>query len=240
MRTALLAFLLGLAIPAFTAGPRAVQCVIIALSGKVAVLRAGDKVQVPAKKGDFIYEGDEIITAKGGLASVALTGGAEVRVNADSTLKFGSSAGEAQKTEMKSGQIWSRLLHGHAQLHVNTGNAVAAVRGTEADIKMRGELTVKVYEGVVDVINAFGKTTLNQGQTTKVTGPDAAPALPQPMAPTDSETWQKGISADDKTKNDLLKKLDDEAAKAPEKTLKLKVEQDGKQKTIRIKFKKGE
>lgn len=229
-------------IPSVSAAEQsAVQCVVVALKGKVSLLRAGKKVAVPAKKGDFVYEGDTLTTGPDSLADVALTGGAEVRINAKSTFKLdGAAANGTQKGEMNEGQIWSRLLHGHAEFHVTTPNAVAAVRGTEADIDVHGDLTVKVYDGVVDVINSYGRSTLTQGQSTTVHGTSAPPAPPHAMGPGEVGTWQHGISADDKTKQDLLNKLQQEAGSAPEKTLKMTVDENGKQKTIRIKFKKGQ
>src|SRR5438105_4754720 len=105
MRRLLLACLLGLAATAAFSADKAVQCVVVALRGKVNILRSGEKKAIAAKKGDFVYEGDTITTGSDSLAAIALTGGAEVRINAETTFKLsGQSANGAQKTEMKEGQ----------------------------------------------------------------------------------------------------------------------------------------
>lgn len=229
------AVMLG-ALPAGAA--ESVQCVITALKGKVTLQHMKTK-PAAAQVGDFMYPDDTIVTGPDGLASLALTGGTEVRVNNNSTFKMAGPSPGSQKVQLGDGQVWSKLLHKRSELHVHTTNAVAAVRGTEADINNRGALTVKVYEGHVDLINPFGRVTLNQGQTSRVSGPSAAPEPPRTMTGDDRESWQDQIQPDEGARDQQLERLEGQAGQE-EKTLRLKLEKDGEQKTIRIKFKKGQ
>jgi hypothetical protein len=47
-------------------------------------------------------------------------------------------------------------LHGKAGMQIKSPTAVAAVRGTEADVDVDNRMVVKVYEGLVDVSNDQG------------------------------------------------------------------------------------
>jgi hypothetical protein len=80
---------------------------------------------------------------------------------------------------------------------VRTPSAVCAVRGTEADIEQRSLLTVKVYEGHVDVQNSLGKQSLRAGQMTTVAGANAAPDAPKDMSGKEAGKWQEEIKVSD-------------------------------------------
>ena len=131
-----------------------------------------------------------------------------------------------QIIELGFGQLWTRMLHKMAKINVKTPTAVCAIRGTEADIEERDMLTVKVYEGHVDVENASGKQSLKAGQMSTVAGAGAAPASPSEMG--------AGDKGEDIGK--YLDSLNSEVSK--ERKLKLKIQKNGKTKEIEIKLKK--
>lgn len=209
--------------PAFAEGK--VNAIVINVRGQVEIKRAGGKDFVGVKLNDMLYTGDMIKTGSDGLAAVATKGGAEVRLNANSSFEITPSGGVREQFKLSLGQLWTRMLHKRAKIDVRTPSAVCAVRGTEADIEQRDLLTVKVYEGHVDVSNSGGKQSLKAGQMSTVTGGKAAPAAPKAMGAGDTGTWQEGMSKDLK---DIQQSMDKLTTAAGEKKLGLSIQMGGK------------
>ena len=174
----------------------------------------------------FVNEGDEIVTKAGEFVSIAFVGGAEVRISENSTFKV-ESGGGTRPTQLFSsiGKAWTRLLHGKgfSGINIRTPSAVAAVRGTEADVESGERMTVKVYEGHVDVYNDHGKQALVAGQMTRVASAQAAPEPPKAMENDDKESWQDGMKVKNVEKQ--IRRLQGEADRR--RTLELK-SKDGK------------
>ncbi|HBL19063.1 MAG: hypothetical protein A2X36_04430 [Elusimicrobia bacterium GWA2_69_24] len=214
----------------------AVAGVVIDVKGKPQVRRSGKTADEALKVNKFVYEGDVIKTGAGELAAIAFVGGAEIRINEGSEFIIESGGGR-QSTSVftKVGQAWTRLLHGRAGMSVRTPLAVAAVRGTEADVDVHDRMTVKVYEGLVDVSNDFGKQSLQAGMMTQVGAAGQAPAPAAKMSGGDYASWQNGLQP-----KDVEKKLDTLFKKAEkEKLLKLKFkDKDGKSKEVDMKLEK--
>ena len=146
------------------------------------------------------------------------------------------SGGGTKPTSVKTslGQGWTRLLHGKSGIRVRTPVAVCAVRGTEADIDYNGRMTVKVYEGHVDVSNDQGTQSMTAGQMTSVGGAGQAPAAPKAMEAGDIGTWQNGLKPADLDKSQGLLKL----AAEKNRTLELEMDKDGQKKKIKINLEK--
>jgi ferric-dicitrate binding protein FerR (iron transport regulator) len=121
-----------------------------------------------------------------------------------------------------------------AKLDVRTPAAVCAIRGTEADIEQRDLLTVKVYEGHVDVQNQQGRQSLKAGQMSTVSGAGAAPGAAKQMGAADKRNWQEGMTVQD------MKSFTDKLAaeSGGDKKLRLKVDKGGTTKDVEIKLKK--
>lgn len=230
----LAALLLLAAGGAFAASP--VAGVVISLEGKPECQRAGEKSFKPLKFNDMLREGDVVKTGHGVRVAVAFVGGAELRINEDSTFKMESGGGSKPTSVFTEfGNAWTRLLHGRSGMRVRTPNAVAAVRGTEADVNLgNGPMTVKVYEGFVDVMNDKGTTALKAGQQTQAAA-GQAPQAARDMAAADYGTWQNGMKAVDLNKS--LKLLD--AAAVKDRALDLDMrDKDGRPKKVRMHFEK--
>jgi hypothetical protein len=220
---------------AFAAAP--VAGVVISFEGKPEVQRAGEKDFRPLKFNEMLHEGDRVKTGHGVRVGIAFVGGAELRINEDSIFKMESGGGSKPTSVFTEfGNAWTRLLHGRSGMQVRTPNAVAAVRGTEADVNLgSGPLTVKVYEGFVDVMNDKGTTALRAGQQTQVAGGGQAPQAAQAMSAQDYGTWQNALKAADLKKS--LKIL--EAASTKDRSLDLDMKgKDGKPKKVRMHFEK--
>ena len=223
------------AVPGHAAAP--VAGVVISLEGKPEVQRAGEKKFMPLKFNDMLREGDTVKTGHGSRVGVAFVGGAELRINEDSNFKMENGGGSKPTSVYTSlGNAWTRLLHGRSTIRVRTPNAVAAVRGTEADVNCgAGPLTVKVYEGFVDVMNDKGTTALKAGQQTSVAGAGQAPQAAQTMSAQDYGTWQNALKAADLNKS--LKLLEEVSSKDRALDLEMKGK-DGQPKKVRINMKK--
>ncbi len=209
-----------------------VNAIVIFVNNDVQVKRSGERAYEPLALNDLLYAGDEIKTGEASQASLATKGGAEVRLNQNSTFNIEASGKVREMLRLRVGQLWTRMLHKMAKLDVRTPSAVCAIRGTEADIEQRNLLTVKVYEGHVDVLNAQGKQSLMAGQMSTV-GAGAAPGAAKQMSATDKGDWQENMSV-----QDMQGFLDKLKAEGGDKTLKLKVDKDGKSKDVEIKLKK--
>lgn len=147
------------------------------------------------KNGKMVYEGDVIITGGQDKAAIAFVGGAEVRINSNSEFVLENGGGRKPTSVFtRFGNAFTRMLHGKAGMQVRTPLAVAAVRGTEADVDMSDRLDVKVYEGHVDVENAYGKTKLTEGMMASVSGAGTAPSAATTMKKEDYKIWQGDLN----------------------------------------------
>ncbi|MBI4061547.1 MAG: FecR domain-containing protein [Elusimicrobia bacterium] len=221
--------------PARAASP--VAGVVISMEGKAEFQKAGEEAFRPLKFNEMLREGDVVKTGHGVRVGIAFVGGAELRINENSSFKMESGGGSKPTSVFTQfGNAWTRLLHGKSGMRVRTPNAVAAVRGTEADVNYgTGPMTVKVYEGFVDVTNAKGTTALRAGQQTQVAGSGQAPEPARAMSPQDYGTWQNALKAVDLNKS--LKIL--EAAAVKDRALDLDMkDKDGKSKKVRMRFEK--
>jgi hypothetical protein len=225
------------AVPARADSP--VAGVVVSLEGHPQLKAVGSDSYKRTKINDMVHEGDTLKTGHGERVGVAFVGGAELRVNEDSvfTVQSGGSADKPTSVFTSLGDAWTRLISGHAGpgIQVRSPVAVAAVRGTEADIDVSDRMAVKVYEGHVDVMNDKGKTTLTKGQQSSVSGAGQAPAPASKMSPTDYRSWQDGVKPKDLDKS--LKLLN----AAADKTRTLEIihkNKDGSQKKTRYNLEK--
>lgn len=217
----------------YGAGGKAVGMVVF-VKGDVKLKRPGAAEAPQLRQRDDLYMGDIVETGAGGGASLVLLYGSEVRLSENTALEFVAGKKKGDEVELARGQVWTRMLHKRGGLQVRTATAICAVRGTEADIEQQEALTVKVYEGRVDVRNQAGKVSLKAGEMTRVAGPAAAPARAVRMKPADFGRWHEGLTSP--YIRDFLDQLRDAGG---EKKLEFNVAKPGsKEKDVRIKLKK--
>lgn len=205
------------------------------VSGDVKLRRPGAAEAPQVKVGDNLYLGDSVETGAGAKASVVLLYGSEIRLNESTILELIAGKKNGDSAKLSTGQVWTRMLHKRGGLTIRTVTAICAVRGTEADIEQREALTVKVYEGHVDVENRGGKVSLKAGEMTSVAGPAAAPAKAFKMRAAQTGKWQEGVTSADIRA--FLEQLG--AAPGEDKKLEFNVGEKGKEeKDVRIKLKK--
>lgn len=183
--------------------------VVVSVEGKPEYIAVGQTGK-PLKLRQSVYEGDAIKTGPNDKAAVAFLGGAEVRITGGSQFKVNSGGNKPVELGTRWGKLWSRMVGAGGSFSVRTPAAVAAVRGTEADVEAFDQTTVKVYEGHVDLSNDKGSQSLQAGQMSAASA-GGAPDAPRQMGEGDLETWQNGISVIDASKQ--LQKLQKEAEK---------------------------
>ncbi|HBA59393.1 MAG TPA: hypothetical protein DCZ92_00945 [Elusimicrobia bacterium] len=206
-----------------------IAAVVVYIAGDVQVKRVGQKSFAPIVVNDMLYPGDNLKTAASSRASLVTKGGAEVRLNENSTFEMSPEGKVRELLKLSVGQLWTRMLHKMAKLNVRTPSAVCAIRGTEADIEQRSLLTVKVYEGHVDVQNSLGKQSLKAGQMTTVAGANAAPEAAKKMTGTEAGNWQDDVKVGDYDKFIKLLKESADSGKALKTSVRMP---DGSVKTL--------
>ncbi len=226
-------FLCAAALPVNSHAAGRISAIVVYASGDVKIQRGGETTWFPAKASELLYTGDSMETGPLSYASIALKFGSEVRLNENSILRIIPGNISADRLALDIGQVWTRLLQPRGRLEIGTPSAICAVRGTEADIEHRAGLTVKVYEGHVELSNSAGRRSLAAGQMSMVAGPGEAPAAPTRMKAPDFGTWQESV----RVKN-MRRYLDKLAAASGEKKVKLQITKDGKTKDLDIKVKK--
>ena len=242
---ALLSLLLVVAgaVAARAAGPAA--GVVISLEGKPQVKRAGAKAAAALKLNDILRDDDIVITGLATRVGISFIGGAELRINENSSFKIESGGTADQPTSVFSrlGNAWTSLTHSathpnRAGINVRTPSAVCAVRGTVAEVNVAaGSMTTKNLEGDVSVVSptgAFKATPLRVGQLARLAGSDALPQV-RAMTPQDYNHWMESLKAPDVNRSLTLLN----AAAVKNRTLNLKMkDRDGKEKNIRLNFEK--
>jgi ferric-dicitrate binding protein FerR (iron transport regulator) len=220
---------------ATTAAAAPIAGVVVSLEGRPESKGSGQSYK-RMKLNQMVYEGDFVKTGKGERVGIAFVGGAELRINENSVFEI-QSGGGAKPVSVKTrlGDVWTRLIGKHSGVLIRTPAAVAAVRGTEADVNVNERVDVKVYDGHVDLTNEKGSTSLRAGQQASVAGAGEAPSAARAMAKSDYGSWQNGLQPSDLNKSlELLNKAADKS-----RTLELEMkDKDGQSKKVKLNFEK--
>lgn len=238
---------LGSSINSFAAGK--VTAVIVNFQGSLLVKTNGTSRFAPAKKGQFLYEGDIVKTEKNSLGAITFVSGVSLKMNANTEFTISvKQLGKAdEELTMGSGQVYSKVLKRGSRFGIKTPVALAAVRGTEFDVQLDKDgnnQRLSVMEGVVQLGNDYGLVNVNAGQYALCAGGES-PQPPQDMGPGDKPVWQEKVKVDDKDQKEMTKKLQEGTTAAAtttgtsnEKTLKMQVDTPDGKKTLNLKFKK--
>lgn len=165
---------------------------ITAVEGAVELQRAGGEIVANAVVGLLIKLGDRIKTGPQSSAAIRFADNTELRLRADSIVRFDLLRGYGE-----TGMVDSRLrvLRGRTEsqvqpatgpgsrFEIGTPSAVSAVRGTEYRVSVTGEgnaSTFEVLSGGVTVSGADKKTVVNSGFGTRVAA-GAAPLSPRKL-----------------------------------------------------------
>ncbi|OAP36872.1 UDP-N-acetylglucosamine-peptide N-acetylglucosaminyltransferase [Sinorhizobium glycinis] len=114
-----------------------------------------------------LLAGDILRTNASGSLALLFSDDTQMRMGRNTTLlvkKIGEHSGS--ELELKAGAIWARAKRGGSGLTVDTPSAAAAIRGTDWTLSVsgNGDTTLSVLEGSVELKNAQGAVTVNQGE----------------------------------------------------------------------------
>ncbi|WFU50382.1 FecR domain-containing protein [Sinorhizobium terangae] len=114
-----------------------------------------------------LLAGDVLRTNATGSLALLFADDTQMRMGRNTTLlvkKIGeNSDGELS---LQSGVVWARAKRGGSGLTIDTPAATAAIRGTDWTLRVtgNGDTTLSVLEGRVELKNAQGSVTVNQGE----------------------------------------------------------------------------
>lgn len=129
---------------------------------------------------NVLYAGDIISTGPRSGLTLLFINGAQVRVNANTTLTIlapeKTIKGKQKLFRVQRGEVWARLRPNDA---IQTDTAIAGVRGTEIDLNVAddGTTVLTVLEGEVDFFNQYGEVTVRRNEQS-VARPGTAPTTP--------------------------------------------------------------
>jgi len=173
-----------------------VAAIVTSISGTLEVLPHGTEKWVKARKGMFLYEGDQLKTGANSKAAITFANGIELKINESSTFTIQITEEREMKNaiDLLIGEIFSKIMIEGIKFEMHTPVAVAAVRGTEFNTNVRksGLTTVLVYKGIVEVWNELGSVTLTEAKKT-VVQPNQAPQPPQEVDLELEPKWEEEV-----------------------------------------------
>lgn len=171
-----------------------VAAIVTSISGTLLVLPYGTDKWITAEKGMFLYEGDQLKTETNSRAGITFANGIELKINENSTFTIQITEEREMKNaiDLLIGEIFSKIMIEGVKFEMHTPVAVAAVRGTEFNTKVRKDklTTFLVYKGIVEVWNELGSVTLTQAKRT-VVQPNQAPQPPEEVNLELEQKWQE-------------------------------------------------
>ena len=145
---------------------------VSAADGSVIARKSGEEVRfidlanwrgVEVKQD--LLAGDTLRTNASGSLAILFSDSTQLRMGRNTTLLVRKIGGETSEVEVPGGVIWGRAQRGGSGVTVDTPAAAAAIRGTDWSLRVSGtETTLTVLEGAVELRNAQGSVTVNQGE----------------------------------------------------------------------------
>lgn len=142
--------------------------------GSVISHRSGEEVRFIDDASDWrgvevsqgLLTGDTLRTNSAGHLAILFSDNTQMRMGRNTELVVRAANGADSQLELKSGAIWARALRGGSGLTIATPAAATSIRGTDWSLRVgaKGETTLSVLEGVVELANAQGSVTVRQGE----------------------------------------------------------------------------
>lgn len=150
-----------------------------------------------APKGTRLSAGTQVRTGNESLAAIIFTDDRsllKVRSNSQVMIngkrETAAASGRIVKNiAMQFGELWAKVTKGSAPFRVETPSGVAAVKGTifYAIITADGKFLIVCLDGLVELINQYGKALVKAGET-GISSADEAPES-HPTTPDEMPNW---------------------------------------------------
>ncbi|MFH1368658.1 MAG: FecR family protein [Elusimicrobiota bacterium] len=208
-------FLLPLLLIGFMCAPvfaakKDVSGVVSNVIGTAQIQRGSAGAWANAKIGDFVYDGDSVKTLPRSRALISFSNGVEARLHANTLFsvvpKGAGKKAEGSTIKMNIGRLWAKVLRQKTKFDIKTPVATISVRGTEYEtgVGEKGNTTVKVFDGEVEVGNEYGNKKLKKGQMNS-TNPGNPPGDAKDMGEGDKDNWQDEVKSAGSVKIELKK-----------------------------------
>jgi len=137
------------------------------VKGDVDLKREAKKTDV--KKGDELFNDDELISMEDSYAAVKFVDGSSiVKLFPNSSLKIHIENDNRKIHFLKMGELWTKVTKGFGEFSIETPTTVASVKGTEflLSIDENGETDIFTFKGEVFIKNKFNdiEALLKAGQ----------------------------------------------------------------------------
>jgi hypothetical protein len=185
--------------------------------------REGKEIK-PLKRGTMLMEKDVIKTLDAQV-QIMLNDGSVIRLNKNTTLELKAKSKEKQnRLKLLIGHLWAKVKKQDTGLEIETPSAVAAIKGTELEIKTLEKLLVDllVWDGLIFFYNEKGQQYVG-ASFHSTAGPDGGPSQPEKVELENQDRWFELV-----TDNPTVR------------TLKTKVrDKDGKEYQLDLKYQQG-
>ena len=144
---------------------------ILKARGEIKIHRAASGEWLEGRRGTRLNSGDVIKTGNDALAAVIFTDDKSlVKIRENSTLSIKGKREKSsiiKRLKFAFGKIWVSVQRQKSRFYLETPSGVAAVKGTKfyCLVDEHGNCTIICDEGLVALINKFGKVLVEKGYT---------------------------------------------------------------------------
>ena len=182
-----------------------VVATVIRINGSLEYRESAGKDWIPAKKGQRLYNGNQLRTGIGNRAVIVYNSGTRILVNENTeleiTIQEPGKLDSPERTKLLIGEVYSKVRTDREKQYiyeVETPSSVASVRGTEFNASYaEGAAIFLVISEVVEIMNQLGAVLLEELQTTTVEE-GQAPQEPETLSEKAAEKlieWTEEIEA---------------------------------------------
>lgn len=203
-----------------------VGAVLYVSFGPMASIERDGKEIKPMKRGMQLMEKD-IIKTLDSQVQIMLNDGSVIRLNKNTTLELKPKSKEKQnRLKLLIGHLWAKVKKQDTGLEIETPSAVAAIKGTELELKALEKLLSEllVWDGLIFFYNENGQQYVGPSFRS-MAKPGQGPTPPEKVNLEDQPRWFESVE-DNPTVRTLKTKVRDKDGK--EHQLNLKYQQQGK------------
>jgi|GEM_PF-740789 len=176
--------------------------VVAGIKGKLTVKRAEEAMRQEAFLRMQLYEGDIVETARNSKGCIVFKDGTHMKLNELTSVTLVKSQKTSKMSAKKLpslikvlvGEIWMQIKKQKGKAEIETPVAVAAIRGTELDVKVEeaGRTIFTVVDGEVELKNNYGMVILKNSEQSIVEA-GKAPLPPQKIEVEQFIRWIKDV-----------------------------------------------
>ncbi|MEW6516318.1 MAG: FecR family protein [candidate division FCPU426 bacterium] len=203
----------------------AVGAVIYVSFGPMTSIERDGKEIKPVKRGMQLLERDVVKTLDAQV-QIMLNDGSVVRLNKNTTLELKPKNKDKQnRLKLLIGHLWAKIKKQDTGLEIETPSAVAAIKGTELELKVLEKLLVQllVWDGLIRFYNDQGQQLVGPSFRSTA-GPGSGPSEPEKINLEDLPRWFESV-------------VDNPSVRTLKTTVR---DKDGKEYQLNLKYQQGQ